>query len=448
MLPIPSGPDAAHPTRLLGAGWDSGCAYPPELWGTERTNWILNLADASNVEIACLDITDHSGCVEFHTDASLRCERDNAPYGLWAAVGIYAEDSSNVHLKHLDIHGLARGGVWGGRLTDWTVEHVRIAGNGWVGWDGDIDGDDSNAGTLLFRHWTVEWNGCGETYPGEQPAGCWGQEADGYGDGVGTGTTGGRWIIEDSTIRHNTQDGLDLLYARLVTSSIEIRRTIAEGNAGNQIKVTGPTHIENSIIVGQCGFFEGRAGWNSDDNCRAGGDALLINLRPGDVATVTNSTLSGEGTCLIIAACALDQTCDGSEEVRMRNDIFVGQPNFAWPAESTCFAWYDDEPPEDLLPQNPFTTSYAIITGTQFGNVTPCPGDHTFCDTAPSLVNASISAFDAHLAQGSQAINKGTTIGAPADDFDGRLRDAQPDIGAYEWWQPTAWVYLPMVTKN
>ncbi|MDH4136885.1 MAG: hypothetical protein OEW09_09275, partial [Anaerolineae bacterium] len=25
MSPIPSGPDPAHPTRILGAGWDSGC---------------------------------------------------------------------------------------------------------------------------------------------------------------------------------------------------------------------------------------------------------------------------------------------------------------------------------------------------------------------------------------------------------------------------------------
>ncbi len=431
MPPLPSGPDAAHPTRILGAGWDSGCANPPELWGAERANYILNLTDTSYAEIACLEITDHSGCVEFHS-GSLTCERDNPPYGLWAATGLYAEDSTNVHLKNLDIHGLAHGGVWAGRLTDWTVENVRIAGNGAVGWDGDIDGDDSNAGTLTFRHWTVEWNGCGETFPDQQPVGCWGQEAGGYGDGIGTGTTGGRWIIEDSAIRHNTQDGLDLLYARLITSSVEIRRTIAEGNAGNQIKVTGPTLIENSIVVGNCGFFENWPEWNNDDNCRAGGDALLIDLRPGDVASVTNSTLGGEGTCLVIAACALDQTCAGSEQVRLRNNIFVGQPRFFSPTENACFAWYDDEPPDDLLPQNPFTASYSIITGTQFGNVTPCAGDHVSCDVSPGLVNSSVDAFDAHLVQGSQAINAGTAVGAPTDDFDGRPRDTQPDIGAYE----------------
>ena len=216
MPPIPSGPDADHPTRILGQGWDSGCDDPPELWGSGRPWFIANLTDANNVELACFEITDHSSCVEDHT-GGLACERDTPPYGDWAACGLYAEDSANVLLRDLDIHGLAACGVHAGRLTYWTVENVRIAGNGSVGWDGDLwEGDgDSNSGTLIFRNWVVEWNGCGETYPGGEPDGCWGQEAGGYGDGVGTGETGGDWIIEDSAFLHNTSDGLDLLYHSL-----------------------------------------------------------------------------------------------------------------------------------------------------------------------------------------------------------------------------------------
>ncbi len=126
---------------------------------------IVNLIGTSNAEVACLEITDHSGCVEFHS-GDLTCERDVYPFGPWAVKGIYAEDSSNVRLADLDIHGLAAAGVHAGRLEDWTVDNVRVAGNGW---DGDVDGDDSNSGTLLFRHWTVEWNGCGESYPGGEP---------------------------------------------------------------------------------------------------------------------------------------------------------------------------------------------------------------------------------------------------------------------------------------
>jgi len=190
MPPVPSGPSPDWPTRIVGQGWESGCAGPPELWGSGRPWQIVDLTDTSNAVVACLEITDHSDCVEFHS-GNLACNRDDPPYGDWASIGLYGQDSSNVLLKDLNIHGLANGGVLAGRLTDWTVENVRIAANGWVGWDGDIEGDDSNAGALTFRHWVVEWNGCGETYPGEEPIGCWSQTAGGYGDGVGTGATGG-----------------------------------------------------------------------------------------------------------------------------------------------------------------------------------------------------------------------------------------------------------------
>lgn len=39
---------------------------------------------------------------------------------------------------------------------------------------------------------------------------------------------------------------------------------------------------------------------------------------------------------------------------------------------------------------------------------------------------------DYHLAAGSPAIHRGTTMGAPATDFDGNRRAPVPDIGAYQ----------------
>jgi hypothetical protein len=435
MPPIPSG-SIGNPTRILGAGWDAGCSNPPELWGTERAYYILNLTASDNVEIACLELTDHSGCVEFH-GGGLACQRDTYPYGDWADTGLYAADSANVHLRDLDIHGFANAGVHAGRLADWTVEGLRIAGNGWVGWDGDIGSDDSNSGTLHFRRWTVEWNGCGETYPGGQPAGCWGQTAGGYGDGVGTGETGGHWIIEDSAFLYNTSDGLDLLYTRLPGSSIEIRRTIAEGNAGNQIKTNGPTYIENAIIVGNCGYFNGQPFTHHVDDCRAAGNALALNLQPGDQASVMNATLASEGDCLVEVIC--EGSCDGSETVRLRNNIFQGQTDFLQPFENTCLIYTEN------FPHDPLDVDYSVIHNAKND---PCPvGSHDICQ-APGLVNPSIDAFNANLLSTSPAIDAGTTNGAPADDFAGRPRDAQPDIGAYEWREPAAWVYLPLVLKS
>ena len=436
MPPIPSGPDAAHRTRILGVGavaghaalsdgdqigWTPGVAGQVELWGTERASYLIDLTDASNVEIAGLELTDHAGCVEFHT-GGLACKRDTYPFGPWADTGIYAEDSANVYLHDLNIHGFASAGVHAGRLTDWTVENVRIAGNGWVGWDGDLwEGRDANAGTLTFRRWTVEWNGCVETWPGGQPTGCWAQSAGGYGDGVGTGETGGHWVIENSAFRHNTSDGLDLLYARVPGSLIEIRRTIAEGNAGNQIKTTGPAVIENSIIVGNCGYFEGQAFTHNVDPCRAYGNAIDLTLRPGDLATLTNNTLTSEGDCLIVAGC--DGTCTGAESVRLRNNLFQGHPDL-FGGDQTCLAYQED------IPGDPFDFDYSVIADVKED---ACPGGHATCGVSPRLANPAIDAFDAHLLAGSPAIDAGTTTGAPAVDFDGRPRDARPDIGAYEY---------------
>jgi hypothetical protein len=439
MPPVPGGPSPANPTRILGGASLSACVSPPQLWGAERANQVLDLSGSSNVQVSCLELTDHLGCVEFHS-GGLACQRDNPPYGDWAADGLHAADSANVQLSDLNIHGFADVGVRAGRLRDWTVERVRIAGNGWAGWDGDLNGDDSNAGTLTFRRWTVEWNGCAETWPGGQPAGCWAQEAGGYGDGVGTGATGGHWIIEDSAFLHNTSDGLDLLYAT-ITATIEIRRTHAEGNAGNQIKTTGSALVENSIVVGNCGYFNGQPFSYWVDDCRAYGSAVAFDLRQGDAVTLVNSTLTSEGDCLVGSDCNTGAgACNGTERVNLHNDIFVGQVDFLQPFEQSCLAY------QETYPSNPFVFAHAVITDVK--NAECPPGNNNQCSVVPGVRNFSVDTFDAHLLAGSPAIDAADATVAPPDDFDGRTRGALPDIGAYEWWLPVRWIYLPVMIRR
>jgi hypothetical protein len=450
MPPLPSGPSASQPTRLLGAGWDAGCPDPPELWGTERAWTVLNLDGTSHAEVACFEITDHSSCAEDHVydwgGSPWTCRRDTPPYGPWAADGIYARDSTDVQLRHLNVHGLAVAGVRAGRLADWTVEDVRLAGNGWVGWEGDLGEPSSNRGTLHFRRWLVEWNGCAETWPGGDPTGCWAEPAGGYGDGIGTAATGGRWIIEDSIVRHNTSDGIDLLYVRETGASVEIRRTIARDNAGDQIKTAGPTTIENVLAVGHCGFFEGKPFTYVDthhgtavDHCRAGGSAIALNLRRGSQATVVNTTVAGQGDCLMIVECQSGQACDGSERVRGRNSIWLGGPEFGAPGDTTCLAWTDLDP-------SPIGWDHVLVYGVK-GMPSPCPAQ-SLCGVVPGLADARIEALNPQLTAGSAAIDAGTTTGAPAEDLTGRKRDAQPDLGAYEWWEPKAWLYLPLLIRG
>jgi len=439
MAAIPSGPDADHPTRILGEGWNNGCLSAPELWGTERPWYIVNLTDSNNVEVACLEVTDHSSCIEDHVfptgGSPYTCERDDPPYGDWASIGLYAEDSSNVVLTDLNIHGLANTGILAGRLTDWTVENVSLVGNGLAGWNGDLVGDSSNSenfGTLIFRHWLVAWNGCGETYPEEEHIGCWGQEAGGYGDGAGFGgETGGHYIVEDSAFLNNTSDGLDMLYVRGEGAMIEIRRTISAGNDGNQIKTSGDVWIENSILISNCGFFHNMPYWNNDDDCRAGGDALVMDMNPGGQAIVINSTITGNGNCLVTAGCSHGQICNGTERILLRNDIFQGQNVFWYPQDQVCFAWFDDESTSPM-PADPFIVDHSLITGVRFGNVTPCQTNGNLCDVPSGLENTTIDLFDAHLTATSLAINAGTFEEAPNDDFDSNTRFDQPDIGAYE----------------
>jgi hypothetical protein len=427
MPPIPSGPSADDPTRILGAGWNENCADPPELWGAERAMMLLNLDGSSNVEIACLELTDHESCVAFHADPALACPRDDYPYSDWASLGLYAADSANVRLTHLNIHGLAELGVLAGRLTDWTVEDVRLAGNGLAGWDGDIEDKDANAGRLIFRRFTVEWNGCGETYPGKEPTGCWGQTAGGYGDGLGTGETQGHWIFEDSAFLYNTSDGLDLLYAR-PGSTIEVRRTISRGNAGNQIKTSGPALIENVIAVSNCSYFEGQAFTHHVDPCRAGGGALALMLWQEDEVTVVNSTITGEGDCLVTVECAEGAACNGGETGLFRNNIFLGQTDFAQPFENSCLIWVG----ESGFPHDPLDVDYSLVERVK---AETCRlGRNDLCQL-PGVMNLDVDAFDARLNSDSPAVNAGSAASAPDHDFVGNPRDDLPDIGAYEWHQ-------------
>jgi PKD repeat protein len=53
--------------------------------------------------------------------------------------------------------------------------------------------------------------------------------------------------------------------------------------------------------------------------------------------------------------------------------------------------------------------------------------------TTDPLFVSGWSGVDVHLQENSPAVNAGSVTGAPTDDAEGRPRDAQPDLGAYEY---------------
>lgn len=413
LAPVPGGPDARTPTRILG----QDPARPPVLRGHERVSHLLDLNGSANVEVAHLVLTDGSPCVEFHADPTAKCERDAAPFGEWASSGISASASRKVWLHDLDIHGLANRGIIAGGLTDWTVERVRIHANGWAGWDGDIGDGSSNSGEIVLRHVEIGFNGCGETLDGT-PWACWAQNAGGYGDGLGTARTGGHWLIEDSHVHHNTSDGVDLLYMDgSADSSVTIRRVRAEGNAGNQIKTQGRALIESSVVVGNCAYFEGQGRMQADDLCRALGNALSIGLVEGQPAELRHNTITGEGDCLV-----LSEGGDPSSQLILANNILLGRIDWRQSPELACGHYAH---------QSPARVSYA---GNLFWHVKDgqCPGDSRCED--PKLANAGFDAFDP------MPLGDSPVLGAGAPDREGNRFDLEgrlfiadtPDIGAVQ----------------
>lgn len=328
MPALPAGADAAHPTLVLGAGHEAGCTSPPVLWGTERASVVLNLAGTEHAKVACLEITDRSPCIEFHCHAGgcgdeiLACERERPPFGRWASTGIFASDADDILLIDLHVHGLAGRGIQAGRIADWHIERVRIEANGWAGWDGDIGGDSGNSGRIHFLDVDISYNGCAESWPEREIRGCWAQGAGGYGDGLGTAATGGEWVFDRVRIHHNTSDGLDLAYLE-TESLVKVRRSLFEGNAGNQVKIAGSATISNSIVVGNCAHFAGHGNFADSDHCRAGGDAIFLGLAATIESRLVNNSITGEGNCLVSSAG------EAGGRLVFANNLFVGQPAHA-----------------------------------------------------------------------------------------------------------------------
>ncbi len=378
-LPIPSGKSPDQKTKILGEQYNQGCLVKSQLFGVERVPQVIDLSGSSNVEIQCLEITDHMGCGEHHPDGQWYCPRGNAPNGPWAQAGLRIVDSENLVLKNLSIHGLANRGVYAGRYKNIFVEDVEIVGNPLAGWDGDLDGQGGNdgvAGTNVFHRFKVQGSGCVETYPAKQLDACYTQgQGGGYGDGFtidgGSLNPGepAKVVLDQVDLGFNTSDGFDALYAK-GDVSFDVKQSIFHSNVGQQFKVSGDAVINDSIVLGDCSFFggkpftlwdenqPGRAGqacnhngvcdanenshYCSDDcysfiNCRAMGNAMSFTARKaGQKVQIYGSTIYGQGDDLIITS-GDDGVCNGSEVLQLRNDILIGDHQFGTDDQTAAY---------------------------------------------------------------------------------------------------------------
>lgn len=376
---VPSGPAPSRPTRIVGA-----TGKVPKLVGTRGIHRVLNLDGSSNVEIGNLEITDGSDCVFKHANARAACD-DSTP---WARVGLYARDSKNVWIHDLNIHGMAARGMNAGGLANWTMERVKLNRNGTAGWDANVGAGSSNTGRFVLRDIEIGWNGCGERVASGEPWACWAQKTGGYGDGLGTTDTGGKWLVEDAYVHHNTSDGLDFRYMDGADSThVTVRRVYAVANAGNQVKIKGNALVENSVLVGHCSYFRNRFFMTEADLCRADGSTLQLVMTGNDTAVVRDNTIAGEG-----AAQIGHSEGDGSDRIQIRDNVVIGFPEHARPAKQSAF---DGGKSKARI-------GYA---GNVAWKVAHCP-EGTDCRSHPKLAGMSLAAFDPKPLAGSPAAGK------------------------------------------
>ena len=434
MSPIPSGPNAANPTTIKGIGHNSGCTAKPQLWGSDGTQQIFNLSHASNVNIACLELTDHSNC-GFRVGNPVCPERWDTSQlsGPWSKNGIYAVGGTNFTFTNLDVHGFGERGFLMGGINGLTFDHVNMDGNYWVNWDSDVGASSYNSGTISLNSVKNRFSGCSEAYPRSPTfntadySNCTDQNSGGYGDGYGGATTGGDWIIANSEFSHNTQDGLDLLYHD-GTGSVSIQRSLFEGNTGNQIKITSPaTTIANSIIISNCNYLStngkvfNTGSWAS---CRAGGDAVVYSIAQGGSYQMYDSTVYSDGNSNVLFTNNLG-TCNGTEHYIFTNNINVG---------GAATSLYLNALPSTCL--IPFNTSKSIIYNISGGT---CPSGQNLCSTNPQWVgpisqSASSNVPNVYIQSSSPAIGAGSVIsGASNLDYNNYSRGSSWDIGALEY---------------
>lgn len=335
--PPPSGTPENH-TRILGGNYAScrETSARTQLHGGWSAGTVLNLAGASYVDVACLDITDFSACGRANQSVGCDSSQDFAQNGI-----IFSNTSTHDTLTDVRIHGMAANGILGPPGDGVVLDHVGLIGNASSGWNADTGNNTTGKGSLLVRNYNISWNGCAEEYPvvHDLPYGdCTDQDHGGYGDGFGTASRDSDppgWQVEfdHGRVSYNTQDGLDALHIAGKGSSMTVTHTLAFSNMGQQIKVGGATAtITDSVIVGNCRAMSGNIpgtppNYNAKLSlfCRAGDTAVLINVPDAAPAIFQRNTIYSDN----LLALEIEYPSGPSPHAAIRYDgnIFIGFRN-------------------------------------------------------------------------------------------------------------------------
>ncbi|UCC62183.1 MAG: hypothetical protein JSV36_15585, partial [Anaerolineae bacterium] len=206
---------------------------------------------------------------------------------------------------------------------------------------------------------------------------------------------------------------------------------------------------------GNCAFFEGKPFAYDDsaiDHCRADGNTLEVHYTGGEQASIVHSTVYGQGDGLVGGCPREGYSCNGSETFLARNSVFLGDTDYFDPGDIT-FLFYQ-EGCADLELDSDYNLVYRtknIECGVDGDYVNS--GSHDLCADPQLTGPFAGTAYGMGLTSSSPAIDAGDNTVCPAIDYLGMARpvdgdgdgSAVCDMGAYEWWEPAARLYLPLV---
>lgn len=399
----------------------------PELWGAGRIRQVLNVQYTTGVTLKDLDITDHDDCA--YNNSLYSCSAGSKENELTTFNGIRLIGASNLTILNTRIHGVYAVGLFGHVGGGVVLNGVDSSYNALSGWDLDdcySAGNCGSSGTNTISNSNFSWNGCVEDNPGYgtiKSQGCYSQTQGGYGDGFGSGNTGGNWVFTDTAFNHNTSDGLDLLYHNrggYSGGTVSLKRVHIEGNTGDAMKTSNALTVEDSIIIANCGFFYGKSFTQtanaSFDYCRSNtGSAIKLEFHDNVVPKIYNNTIASNGDVTIITTAS----CTAGINVLTKNNIIIGgrqwnddtslPPGAGGENQNTDIFYNSD------TCQATFVDDYNICTGS-FKTGSPCPGAH-------SLQNQSNSStFTGTITQGpttyyagnDYSVELGIKVGSPA----------------------------------
>lgn len=258
-------------------------------------------------------------------------------------------------------------------------------------------------------------------------------------------------LVEDCYIHDNGGDGIDLNSRDRAgnATGVIVRRNRVVRNHLNGIKLWAGGRMENNVVWGQgdsavwVGTFtstlevvNNSIAYNMWDTAYSERNWVFVAGYPEEILPYPPVTLTLVNNVFAFNA---DPTDDGPTGIYLGEGVQLTEHHNLYysRADGEITAEFVSGRDSDFTRSEIAGGTWTTFTGQGQGDVTDDP-----------LFVSGWSGVDLHLQENSPAVNTGSAVGAPSDDLEGRPRDTHPDMGAYERWEPVAWVYLPLVLRS